>query len=215
VIDEQTVHFLRKSHTIKLMAKQKNFQKNPLAQAKQNKWLTLTILVFIIFLALAVHHKIVVAADKKKFEQARMSLESLYSDIVAQVGTPERVERVNSCGYGNREFDRGPLGCSVTLQLTFVLNDSVQASHLASQVDMIASQKSRTFKSTYSNSSSALPFNGPQIDISGGHDTGGYIDLKSMLSCATNSYFDKSSLLLHTELSCGGSAKAPYYKVNP
>ncbi len=89
-------------------------QKTRLSVVKKHKILSILVLLVILVAVLLVRHSIELRRDKEKFEQARTSLDKVYAEIVATVGTPGASEEKQSCLYENREIGRGPLGCGGT-----------------------------------------------------------------------------------------------------
>jgi hypothetical protein len=168
----------------------------------------------------------VAEADKKKFETARTSFESLYADIVKQVGAPDKVEWDNSCGYGSREFERGPLSCGSSIVFAYPVNDNVEASNMAEKINAAIDNRQDIFMLKFSNRGYTIPFV-QIVDQNDARETDSDYTFMghSELHCSSsmkyiNSSNPSASLTstkqehnLVAELSCGGEASSPHYKV--
>lgn len=65
----------------------------------------------------------IVAYEKWQFNKAEKALDSLYADIVAELGQPINVEKDKSCGYSSAKFNKGRLACRVGYKLDYRAND--------------------------------------------------------------------------------------------
>jgi hypothetical protein len=63
----------------------------------------------------AMYRPLMIRRDKDRFIKAQASIEDLFTQIEAKVGKPDQVKRDQSCSYANREFERGPLACAVSI----------------------------------------------------------------------------------------------------
>src|SRR3989344_2632351 len=127
-------------------------------RVKSNKVLVVIILVVAVVGGFVAYQQYSIWADKRKFEQARASIDALYADIVAQAGQPDRVEKSQTCGYANRKYEQGPLSCSVKAHFAFSADNNTQATEIAEKVHQTISVKTDIAKVTYSNQATALPF---------------------------------------------------------
>ena len=62
----------------------------------------------------------IVLYEKWQFNKAEKALDSLYADIVANVGQPAKVEKTKSCGYSSAKYSKGDLSCSISYELQFI-----------------------------------------------------------------------------------------------
>lgn len=163
--------------------------------------------------------------DRQKFEQARAAIDSVYADIVAQVGPPARHKSDQSCDYASSEFGKGPLGCSIYMAFAYAVKDASQATQLAKKVNSTAANRTDLFAISYSNTNQSLPFS-PLKDA---HDyqivSNDYLGKKSRLDCyLISTYAHKDSLYLSITtknseenlsvlLGCKGPVKEEIYPV--
>jgi hypothetical protein len=92
-----------------------------------------------------VKNAVEVRKDKEKFEQARTSLDKVYADIVATVGSPDNFETNSSCSRPNQEFGQGPLSCVVQTSFVYGVNDLKAAGDLMQKTQSTL-DKSSDFK---------------------------------------------------------------------
>lgn len=62
--------------------------------------------------------------NKRDFQQARAAIDSIYADIVRQVGPPDNSKRSNDCSRSYQEFTGyGNLTCDLNLELLYAVSD--------------------------------------------------------------------------------------------
>jgi|GEM_PF-4930732 len=99
--------------------KQLSKSKNPslLSKIKQllrKYWaLGLALVLLITLLGVMGANKLAIADQKRQFDTAEKSLDTLYAEIVKEVGQPTSVQKESYCSYSSVELGRGKRVCSV------------------------------------------------------------------------------------------------------
>ena len=193
----------------------------PLSWIKPHKWLSLLILLLLIIIGFSIYQKISIYNNKRAFEQARTTIDSIYADIVKQVGQPDNHKRVSSCDYASREFGHGPLGCSVYVEFAYSVNNNERATSIVKRSSVILSSDQ---KITYSNLSSVTPFKNisknplQRVSISFSKNSYGFTcTLTSVYSVPyrLSGYLSVANKgdVLSSIIGCEGPAKQAYYKL--
>lgn len=66
----------------------------------------------------------IVLYEKWQFNKAEKALDSLYADIVTNIGQPVKVEKTKSCSYSSAKYSKGDLSCSIGYNLQYTGNDT-------------------------------------------------------------------------------------------
>lgn len=110
------------------------------------KWAWLLLIFFILIIAFFTYHGYSQYADKKKFEQARADIDTIYADIVAKIGPPDNSKKVNDCSRPNQVFEQGPLSCSVGTSFIYGVADENGANEILKMIEIIVGEKPKVFK---------------------------------------------------------------------
>lgn len=201
--------------------------KKTLTTAKQrlirSRWWVLVILLVTGLIGFGVYRDYSIKADKEKFEQAKASIDALYTDIVARAGEPEKVEIKESCSRASRKLEKGPLSCGSHVYLVYPTANESEATALVININDTLNLASDTLKITYTNSSTELPFEEVNASVKRQETSSSFIDIRSGISCSMSFVYALSGDLYHVfssdvsekstsvQIVCGDSAKAEYY----
>jgi hypothetical protein len=190
-------------------------------KVKSNQGIVLIVLLVVVVGGFVAYQQYAIWANKHKFEQARASIDTLYTDIVTQVRKPDKVERSQTCGYAARKYERGPLSCGDYLYLVYGVADDSQATDIANNLVTVMSTD-KDFEVTFSDVATNLPF----TPISDGREKELGLDLiekKSGMHCSTEYIFaakgddslylstDSTDLNLSIAFVCQGDARTEHY----
>jgi hypothetical protein len=161
-----------------------------------------------------------VRQDKKRFEKAEASLDELYAKIVATVGKPDQEKQDKSCAYASREFEKGPLGCAISVSALYENTTFGAANSKMTQITPLISNKVYPGPGEkYQTNFVPLAENNNQ---SFAQDYKKFVSISCAVDYIYPAYPSYSSSPFQTkytenfqiELSCGGSAKAEHYPVS-
>lgn len=192
---------------------------------KSHRLLSVLVLVLLILGGFLVYRQYSIAQERQRFEQARASIDELYTEIVATAGEPDKSERSQSCGYASRKFDRGPRSCSVRVQFVYGVTSNEDASNKFNQIRLGLKKKSDIFLVTYSNEQEVTPFK--KLKANNDEKEAGIStpEKRSGLSCSMRLIYAKSDNDSHfiisttqpeslsASISCYGDAKEEHYPV--
>jgi hypothetical protein len=128
-----------------------------LTKLPNNKWAMFGILSLVIIAGFLVYRQFEIKEEKQRFEQARASIDALYTEIVAIAGEPDKTETSESCGYAERKFDRGPRSCNVRTAFVYSLSDEKAANQQYKSVKSGLSESQGYFTITFTNEGERLP----------------------------------------------------------
>lgn len=96
-------------------------------RAKSLSLLLAVVIAVAIALGIFSYNKYSDAQDKQKFEQARTAIDSVYADIVAQVGPPDDRQSTNACNIHKEEFASPSYTCYVETNFIYGLTNEDRA----------------------------------------------------------------------------------------
>lgn len=154
-----------------------------------------SILIAVAVLGLLIYGGMIVY-EKWQFNKAEKALDSIYADIVSELGEPTEVTKDKSCGYSSAKYTQGNRSCSISY--LFKSNDEKAA--YANKLYLAMSKSKHVSKiddSVYNYS--------PVLNYSFSFKT-----TESNLSCSVSVDQDKTDGT-YGVISCYGSAKKEYY----
>jgi len=178
----------------------------------------LTILVFAI-LGFLLYEKIALYENRRNFQQARLAIDSVYADIVRQIGQPDNHKRIDNCTRRYMEFTGyGDITCHVDDSLIYGVQDKDQAQDMYKKIQKIIGLSSNRFKLSGSLSGSitdGFAVNAPYHSASDSYDFSG-------LKCTANYVYntpsetslkinDREKTPFEVTFGCFGSAKALFF----
>jgi len=184
---------------------------------KQHKWFSLLIIIALLITGVFVYEKIALELNKRAFAHARAAIDTVYADIVAQVGQPDNSKRSNTCSRPNQLYGRGRLSCDISITFIYGLNDLDQASTYLKTIQKIITSQ-RTFKATKPLSIAITTGLVADAQYSDAHD---YYS-NSGISCEASYWYDTPRQIeldikdgnkkpLEISLSCTDWARSEYY----
>lgn len=200
----------------------KLIQKKPRWHSRHPILTVFAVLLLVLGLYLAVSSFVLsrqISAERKQFMQAKSDLESVYADIVAQVGQPAQHQALQYCSYTSVEFGRGTRGCDINHHLVYatqepdLLQSIVKLNRVISANPQVANFQSAQLGAN----------DRPQVKELEVND----FTLKNNIKCYVDYWEFASGQLpysarvqqstvkngLYIDLGCGGAAKAEYFPV--
>src|SRR3989344_2898298 len=114
--------------------------KRSLFWVRTHKIYSLLLLVVLLVAGIFVYEKIALELNKRAFANARTAIDTIYADIVKNVGQPDNYKHENSCSRPNQVYGQGPLSCDVGISIIYALSNKDQASIIFKKVQTIMSQ---------------------------------------------------------------------------
>lgn len=211
----------------KSASKKKIAKKTPLKAFWNKHWtvITVTVLVVGIFGFICVN-KLIVYNQKKQFDAAEKSLDTLYASIINEVGQPTDVKKDKSCGYASTEWGRGRRSCGISYQLSYKVNNSSEANSFRKKIEQQVESQDNTIISA--GSLNRAPLEEPNLGNQYSQTNSNLRASLGLLKCDGAYYYGKdlketalNSDYLRIEkntsflviLGCSGDAKAEFYPV--
>lgn len=204
-----------------LMAKpaSRRFQRS-VFWARAHKFYSLFLLIAILVVGIFVYEKVALELNRRAFSQARAAIDTIYADIVAQVGQPDNSKRSNTCSRPNVVFGQGSLSCDISTSFIYGVTNEDQANNVFKKTQQIVGQQ-KTFKpvmlepaitsapvgnTIYTSATDRYKAaRGIDCTMSYWYDTPRQTDLEIN---------DKSKKTFEIMLNCNGWAKDQYYPKN-
>jgi len=174
---------------------------------KKNQGLILILILFVAVGGLLFYRDYSIKADKDRFEQAKASIDKLYSDIVANAGEPANAEKSQSCGRAEFKNSGGPLSCLVRIAFVYAVKDSADATDKYGAVQQAISKYGDIFIKTFSNEAEVYPFSALADDRDDKEIGVSLAEIKSGMGCSIRVVYAHGEDLSH-RLSIGGAPEA-------
>lgn len=197
---------------------------NSLPWVRSHKFKFFLLVIFLLIVGVFFYEKIALELNKRAFQQARTSIDTVYADIVAQVGQPDSYKRSNSCSRPNQEFTQGPLSCNVATTMIYGVSNPSEANTKFKSIQTIVNSK-KIFKPTSPPADTIRAASVGVITSSTALDH--YTINSSKMDCAIKYVYDtpsETSLLLkmntpeekafYISIGCDDWARAQYYPKN-
>ena len=106
----------------------------------RHKWIIIPAAFVIAIFFILVYQAVDLRQNRAAFVQARAAIDTIYADIVAQLGPPDNYRRTNSCSRPSQEFEQGPLSCDVSTDFIYGVDNQAQANQLTKQIRSVIHQ---------------------------------------------------------------------------
>lgn len=161
-------------------------------------------------------NKLIIYNQKQQFDQAEKSLDTLYANIVKDVGQPTSMAKDKSCSYASTEGGKGRRGCGTSYKIVYNSGSVNEANSLKQSVIELAAKEldvKYSRDATFVAGNDSTPGEEAAIDfICPGVITCSLTVSYSEFSNDSNksgSYHSKTII----EFAAGGDAKAEFYPV--
>lgn len=184
---------------------------------KSHKFYSLLILIVLLVAGYFVYDKIALELNKRAFQNARVAIDTVYADIVKEVGQPDDFKHENFCSRPNVTFGEGPLSCDVSTTFIYGVADMDDANRVfkKTQITISTYKKLKPTKPLLSSITSV-----PVGDVIYSSATDYY--KMSGVDCITSYWYDtprqielainhKNKKPLEISLSCNNWARAQFY----
>lgn len=109
--------------------------------ARTHRIITAVIFIAILVAGYFVYEAVAFRVNKHAIEQTRAAIDSVYSDIVVQVGQPDNYKQTNDCSRSYQEFTGyGDITCGIDTILNYGVNNEAEANNLVSRIQTIISR---------------------------------------------------------------------------
>jgi hypothetical protein len=159
--------------------------------------------------------------NQAAFEQARLTIDAIYADVIKEVGPPDDQKRTNSCSKNFQEWGGGEISCDVSGEFIYGVDSQEQATKIYKSVQNIVVNEKNTFKPESPLSTSITDELVVDTYYHSAYDS---FKTERGLKCVAKYVYDtpKDSYLktpagkkgLYITIGCFGGAKAPYYKLD-
>lgn len=160
--------------------------------------------------------------EKHNFAQAEADINTLAQQIQDTISQADEVKTEKSCGYASRKFEKGPLGCGVTVSMVVGVDNTQQANEIRQKLNLLLDSGMQPFSIVFSSPESFSEIEAPHRVQRIGYDLGSGFDnppctiglsyaKSGRLSLSTTSAKEENLLL---ELNCGGPALSKIYPVS-
>lgn len=185
--------------------------------ARSHKFYSLLLLTVLLVAGIFVYEKVALELNKRAFSQARTTIDTVYADIVAQVGSPDNSKRAAECSASHVIFGQGPISCSVDTDFIYGVSDKSEAIDQFKKIQAVISRNEQ-FKPTKTLSLTITD----QIVVNSAYHTASDEFSSDGLPCIVNYVYDtpreifltindKSKKPLQIVIGCHGIARAMYY----
>lgn len=154
-----------------------------------------SILIAVVMFGLLMYGGMIVY-EKWQFNKAEKALDSIYADIVNELGEPTEVTKDKRCGYSSAKYTQGDRSCSIS----YLLKSNDEKATYANKLHLALNKSKHASKidgSVYNYS--------PALNYSFSFKAG-----ESALSCSVSVDQGKAGET-YGVISCYGSAKKEYY----
>src|SRR3990167_1187147 len=189
-----------------------------LAWIKKHKILTFLGVVALVVVVFFVYLRIDLELNKRAFQQASKAIDTIYADIVKEVGPPGDKNDSSRCRGFRGVYGEGPLSCYLDKNFVYPVKNKSEADQLRVKIQDIVMQQDRFIRQpTPSNT-----INYPKADSDSAPFTE-YYRFKGGIECIVNYIYNptfNSSLGLkdpetykqfYVSFSCSGPANAKYF----
>jgi len=185
----------------------------------RRKWLLYALLIIVLLVAgFKVYNHFSIAANKRAFQNARTTIDSIYYDAVKQIGPADNAQTSSSCSRNHVEFGRGQLSCNVGIDFIYGVNNETDANSKMAAIQRTIKQSKLEQEQTLS---SALK---DTVVASSYYHTASDIYKFQGLDCTSSYIYDTPQLTslnvqdqtkktFEISIGCSGPAKQQYYRL--
>ncbi len=117
----------------------RNKKSSLLMWSSGHKFASTALFLLILVAGFFVYQRIALEMNEHAFQQARVTIDTIYADIASRVGKPDNFKRTNDCSRPSQEFEQGPLSCSVDTDFIYGVTDEQAANALFKQIQGVIS----------------------------------------------------------------------------
>lgn len=113
---------------------------------KHKKILFPFVILVIVIGGYIAYDKISLIRNRQAFERARVAIDTIYADIVAQTGQPDNSKRVSNCARSNVALGEGSMSCDVAIDFIYGLADEAAANIILEEIQSVVKNHENLFK---------------------------------------------------------------------
>lgn len=131
-------------------------KQSPLSRVRSHKFISFLIFIVLLIVGIFIYQKIALEINKRDFQKARSAVDSIYSDIVTQIGVPDNSKHANTCSRPNLTFEEGLLSCRVSISFIYGVSDIGEAASKFALIQKTVNSN-QIFKSTSTPATKIIP----------------------------------------------------------
>lgn len=170
--------------------------------ARAHKFYSLLLLITVLIVGIFVYEKVALELNKRAFAHARTAIDTVYADIVKNVGQPDNTALASECSRAHVTFGEGDLTCSIDTDFIFGVKDEDEATALFKKIQGVIN-KHRDFKPTRPLSLKITD----QTVVNSAYHTASDEFISAGLPCIVNYVYDTPREIF---LSINDSSKKPF-----
>ena len=114
---------------------------------KTHKLVSLVLAIILLVVGFFVYEKVALELNRLAFKSARHTIDTVYTDLVNEVGPPDNSKTINECSRSHVAIGDGPLSCSVNTSFIYGVSNRSEADQLMNDVQKVVKKHTNTFKS--------------------------------------------------------------------
>lgn len=191
-----------------------------LSWPRRHKWLAFFAAILFVILGIFIYYKVSLELNRRAFQQASYAIESIYADIVKEIGLPDDSRNSQGCGGFQGVYGEGPISCDIRVIFIYPVKDLTSANQLQEKIKRVINDQKNLF----------MPIQAPQVDsstsgivVSDSAPSRYYYETASGIECSVVYIFDPSSesrlslkdkennKVFYINMNCSGPARAKYF----
>lgn len=188
---------------------------------RSHKLYSLFIFIVLLVVGFFVYEKIALELNKQAFAQARVAINTVYADIVSQVGQPDNSKQTSECSRSHVAIGDGPLSCYLDTEFIYAVTNKQQADQLMKNIKSVINNNTDLFVSSSAPTSiiyvNPAPSSGSNSEINYYSTSGLFCAIKYVYDTPKETFLE---LLNHNNkktffaaLSCSGDAREAFYSL--
>jgi len=121
--------------------------KRSLFWVRTHKLVSLILAIILVVVGFFVYQKVALELNKRAFANARTAIDTVYADIVKEVGQPDNSKSTNECSRSHVAIGDGPLSCSVNTSFIYDVSNRSEADQLMNDAQKVVKKHTNIFKS--------------------------------------------------------------------
>src|SRR3989344_7419762 len=115
---------------------------------KTHKLVSLVLAIILLVVGFFVYEKVALELNRLAFKSARHTIDTVYTDLVNEVGPPDNSKTINECSRSHVAIGDGPLSCYIDNEFIYGVKDKTEANNIKQKINTIVSKHSSIFKPT-------------------------------------------------------------------
>ncbi len=188
---------------------------------KHKKFVTALIVLLVLAAGYWVYGQVTTYGNKRDFQQARKTIDTVYSQIVDQVGSPDSYKSGNSCSRSYQEFNGYvDMSCDVDISFVYAVSNREEAQNKINIMQKVINSKNELLKPSRPINTTIMTTGLVTTNYYGAQNFYKYGSLECTSKYVYNTPDDTFLKLKHdgkplyVVIGCTGPAKKQYYPLN-